>query len=105
MPSPKSRIHELEKQLQDKPPRSREQREVSRVLRHPRFQDALEDFDQNRARRNQAAANPAGHLRGRGVPLPLDMTVDLVPDNWSITICIRFICGGYDSDRGWWVGW
>jgi hypothetical protein len=105
MPSPKSTIHQLEKKLNDHPPHTPEQKEISKVLRHPKFQDALEELDQDPHKRNQAAANPAGHLQAKGVPLPSDMTVELVPNNWSFSCCLWGVCGGYNSSGGWWISW
>jgi hypothetical protein len=105
MPSPKSRLHQLEKELTDHPPNTPDQKEIAKVLRHPKFQDALEELDQDPHKRDQAAANPAGHLHGKGVPLPPDMTVQLVPNNWSITLCLWGVCGGYKSTSGWFVNW
>jgi hypothetical protein len=105
MPSPKSTIHQLEKKLKDHPPNTPEQKEISKILRHPKFQDALEELDQDPQKRNQAAANPAGHLQAKGVSLPAHMTVELVPDNWSISVCFWGMCGGYKSSGGWWLSW
>jgi hypothetical protein len=105
MPSPKSSVHQLEKALTDHPPKKSEEKEISKVLRHPKFQDALEELDQDPQKRNQAAANPVGHIKAKGVPLPPDMTVELIPDNWSIGICLWGVCGGYKSSTGWWISW
>ena len=51
-----------------------------------KFHAALDELARDPTLRKQAAADPAGHFRSKGVTLPPGITMTLRPDNWCLLV-------------------
>ena len=50
--------------------------EAARLLRNPRFREALEGLQNNPGDRDEAKRDPQGYLRRKGIDLPQGATVE-----------------------------
>jgi hypothetical protein len=74
----------------------------AQMLRNPRLLETLDEFEDNPDSRRRAAGDPRQFLRGKGVQVPDEYSVELRPDNWFLGITFNSTrIFGYDSSNGW----
>ena len=82
---------------------------LQKVVKHPKLQAALDEFQGNPEKRKEAAQDVAGYLRRKGIDIPEGVEVQFKDDNWSIWLCYRddagwTCCLWFDWYWGWGVG-
>lgn len=53
---------------------------------------ALVALDEDEEERKKAQEHPKQYRRDKGVQIPGNPEVEVIPDNWSISICWKDIC-------------
>jgi hypothetical protein len=74
----------------------RYQRTVAHVASHPRLREVVEELEDDPNTFNNAQGNPKGYLRGKGLDVDDEWTVEVSHDSpLRITICLNGWCGSF----------